>query len=231
MKRFYHEVAVAPEGAGWRVLLDGRGVKTVGGQAQLLPTAALAEALAAEWAGQGKVIDPAAFTLRDLADYTLDIAGPDRAATVAALLRFAESDTLCYRADPDEPLHTRQLEVWEPLLRDAEARWDVQFERISGVIHHAQPEATLRRLETVLTAESDVALAALNTLASLAASLVIGLAALEPDADAAALWSAANLEEDWQAELWGKDAEAEVLRTRRFSTFSAAMDFARLARG
>ncbi|MFM5922604.1 MAG: ATP12 family protein [Novosphingobium sp.] len=231
MKRFYKDVSVAPDESGWRVLLDGRGVKSQGGRPQIVPTRALAEALAAEWAAQGDPIDPAGFLLRDLADFAIDVIPADRAAAIAAVLRFAESDTLCYRAEPDEPLHARQLAVWEPLLKAAEARWDAHFERISGVIHRAQPAETLRRLGAALAAQDDFALAALNTLASLAASLVIALAALEPDADIPALWDAAELEADWQAEQWGADTEAEARREQRFAAFAAAARFAALADG
>ncbi len=231
MKRFYREVAVAAEGAAWQVTLDGRGVKTQGGQAQLVPTRALAEALAAEWAGQDDEIDAARFALRDLADYALDVAGSDRCVTVAGLLRYGETDTLCYRAEPEEPLHARQLELWEPLLKAAEARWDIHFERVAGIVHRPQPAATLKRLEFVLLAKNDFDLAALVTLTSISASLVIGLAALEPDADIAALWQASELEADWQADLWGKDAEAEARQEHRFAGFAAAARFARLARG
>lgn len=230
MKRFYKVAAVAREGDGWRVTLDGRPVRSVGGRPQIVPSEALAAALAAEWADQGEEIDPAAFVLRDMADHALDVVGPDRATAIATLLRYAETDTLCYRAEDGEALHEHQGEVWEPLLTAAEARWDVHFERISGVIHRPQPAATLKRLEAVLQAEDDFTLAALTTLTTLAASLVIGLAALAEDADPATLWDAANLEEDWQAELWGKDYEAEARRERRLGVFSAAVRFVRLAR-
>jgi chaperone required for assembly of F1-ATPase len=231
MKRFYKAVAIAPVADDWQVTLDGRAVKTQGGRAQLVPAKALAEALAAEWAGQGETIDPAALALRDMADHAIDVIASDRAAVIADLLRYAETDTLCYRAEPGEPLHTRQLERWEPVLKSAEARWDVHFLRVAGVIHQAQPAATLVRLEAVLTAQDHFALAALTPLTTLAASLVTGLAALEPGADVPALWDAANLEEEWQAELWGRDAEAEVRRARRFASFAAAVRFAELARG
>jgi chaperone required for assembly of F1-ATPase len=230
MKRFYKRVTVGPEGGQWRVLLDGRGIKTVAGHPQLVPTRALAEALAEEWQSQGEELDPAQFVLRDIADYAIDVVGQQRAETIRALVAYAGADTLCYRAEPDEPLHEHQQEVWDPLLHAAEARWDVHFERINGIIHRPQPAATLARMEAVLAAESDFALAALNTITNLASSLVIGLAALAPGADAELLWSAANLEEDWQAELWGKDYEAEERRAQRFATFEAAMRFARLAK-
>lgn len=230
MRRFYKEVAVEPAEAGWQVRLDGRGIKTPGKLPQLVPSRALAEAMAEEWAGQGEEIDVTAFKLRDMADYAIDVVAPAREAAIRELLPYAETDTLCYRAEEGEALHHRQIEVWEPLLAAAEARWDVHFERTCGILHRPQPEATLARLQTVLEAESDFTLAALKTLASLAASLVVGLAAIASDAEAEPLWSAANLEEDWQAEFWGKDAEAAALRERRFRDFAAAMRFAELAR-
>ena len=230
MKRFYKDVGVGSDGGGWRVLLDGRAIKTVGGRPQVLPTRALAEALAEEWADQDEELDPARFILRDLADYAIDLVAEDRAGVIRSLVAFAGTDTLCYRAEPDEPLRERQEEIWEPYLHAAEQRWDVHFERIDGIMHRPQPAGTLARMDAVLAAESDHALAALNTLSSLAASLVIALAALADEADAEALWDAANLEEDWQASLWGKDAEALALRERRFAAFEAAMRFARLAR-
>ncbi len=228
MKRFYKIVATEAHDGLWRVTLDGRGIKTVSGRPQLVPTQALAQAMAAEWDVQGEEINPAAFLLRDMADYALDVVAPDRAAAIRSLLAYAETDTLCYRAEQGEALHERQMELWEPLLVAAERRWDVHFERIGGIIHRSQPTATLDRLEAVLAAKSDFALAALRNLASLAASLVIGLAALETAADLQALWDIANLEEDWQAELWGKDDEALALRALRQEAFNASARFAAL---
>jgi chaperone required for assembly of F1-ATPase len=230
MKRFWKKVGVSEVPGGFAITLDGRALKTQGKRAQVLPSRALAEALAAEWAAQGEEIDPAGFVLRDLADMAIDVIAEDRAGTIAGLLRYAETDTLCYRAEPDEPLHARQLELWEPLLLAAEARWDVHFERVSGVIHRPQRPATLARLKTVLEAKDAFVLSALATLTPLSASLVIGLAALEADAEAAQLWAAAELEEEWQAELWGREEEAEERRARRFAAFSAALHFARMTR-
>ena len=231
MKRFYSQVAVAAEGEGFRITLDGRGIRTVAGKPQVVPTAALADAMAAEWAGQGEEIDPARFVLRDMADYALDVVAPDRARAILELLPYGETDTLCYRAEPDEPLAARQREVWEPLLAAAEARHGVRFQRVAGIMHKPQASETLAALQAVLEGLDAFALAALRNTTSLAASLVLGIEAILPDADLDALWNAANLEEDWQAELWGKDAEAMARRELRRAAFVAAAGFARLARG
>ena len=230
MKRFYREVTVAETGAGFGVQLDGRAIKTVSARPQVVPTRALAEVMAQEWDEQGDEIDPARFLFRDMADYAIDVVAPDPAAAIASLLPYAATDTLCYRAEPDEPFAARQRLMWEPLLTAAETRLGVRFVRISGVMHKPQLPETLERLREELATLDAFALAALRNTAGLAASLVIGLAALDAQADVDALWDAANLEEDWQVELWGKDWEAAELRAKRAAAFAAAAKFAQLAR-
>ncbi|MFA6219292.1 MAG: ATP12 family protein [Erythrobacter sp.] len=230
MKRFYKHAAVVETDLGFHVALDGRAIRTQGGQAQIVPSRALAEALAAEWREQGEEIDPARFALRDMVDYALDVLPTARGEAIDKLLRYAETDTLCYRAAPDEPLWRRQIELWGPLLAGFEAREGLRMERVSGVIHRPQPPETLARLRARLEALDDLTLAALEPLTSLAASLSVGLSALEPDADGEALWNAANLEEDWQAEQWGEDGEAAARRARRKAAFLGAMGFARSVR-
>ena len=230
MKRFYKNAAVAPVEDGFRVTLDGRPIKTQGGAPQVVPTRALAEAMAEEWRAQGDEIDPQGFPLRDLADFAIDHVAPHRAAA-ARLLPFAETDTLCYRADPDEPLFHRQRELWEPLVQAGESQHDVLIERTHGSIHCPLPPETLARLRERLERLDAFTLAACETITRLAASLTIGLLALEPDADAEALFTAANCEQDWQAELWGWDWQAEQDRARRLAPCEQAVLFARLARG
>ena len=229
MKRFYSDVSVVEAEGGWQVALDGRPVKTQLGHPQVVQSRALTDALAEEWARQGDEIDPGEFLFRDHADHAIDVIAPARDEAIAKLIAFAETDTLCYRADPEDALFERQQERWEPVLTRLEDRHSIRFQRVSGVMHRPQSEATLAGLLGHLETLDDFALSALSVLASLAASLCIGLEALQPDADGAALWHAANLEEDWQAEQWGEDAEAAAARERRKADFLVAMEFARLA--
>lgn len=231
MKRFYREAGVAPAEGGFVVTLDGRAIRTQGsGAPQTVPTHALAELLSAEWARQGETIVPGDFRHRALADYAIDRIAPAPDASVDRILRYAETDTLCYRADPDEPLFRRQLDVWEPVLGGFEERTGTRFTRVSGIVHRAQDARCLGRLRAMLLAENAAALAGIEAMASLAASLVVALEAAEPGGDAGKLWDAASLEEEWQAELWGREAEAEERRARRRTDFLAAREFTVAAR-
>ncbi len=236
IRRFYKDVTLgAVPGAKaprYQVLLDGRGVKTVGGAPQVVPNEALGEALAAEWRRQGEKIDPASLPLRDMADYAIDIVAADPAAIARGLVSYAETDTLCYRADPDEPLHARQQAVWEPLLSAFEAAHGITLVRVSGVLHRPQPPEALAVLEARLNTLDPFALAGVEAMAKLAASLVTALAALDArhEDEPLALWQATCLEEEWQADLWGRDWEAEERRERRQADFLRAWAFARMAR-
>ena len=229
MKRFWKEVAVEQVEDGWRVTLDGRPIRTQGGAPQIVPTRALAELLAGEWSAQGEQVDPAGFPLRDMADYAIDMVSANPGEVVAKIIRYGETDTLCYRADPDEPLHKRQWTEWEPIVTAIEEREGVRMERVSGIVHKPQPPETLATLEARLAALDSFTLAALEVLSSLSASLCVGLSAIEPGSDQERLWKAAELEEQWQAELWGADWEAEQRRDRRKVDFSRAVAFARAA--
>lgn len=230
MKRFYEKVDVAEVDGGWQVTLDGRGIKTVKGAPQIAPSHALAKALAREWEDQPEELDPARFILRDQVDFAIDMIAPDPGEAINTLLGFAETDTLCYRADPEEPLYTRQQEMWEPLLTALEASAGVQFTRVSGIMHKPQPETTLAKLRARLESEDAFTLSALQAMASLSASLSIALLALTDEADRETLWDAASLEEEWQAHLWGRDYEAEERRAKRRADFLSAVAFVRLAR-
>lgn len=229
MKRFWKEVTVTPADGGWQVLLDARAVKTQGGRPQVVPTRALSDMLAEEWRAQGEEVDPRGFVYRDMADYAIDMVATGCEDLASRLIAYAESDTLCYRADPDEPLYQRQRDLWEPVVSACEARHGVTFLRVSGIIHRPQNAGTLAALRGVLAAQNAFVLAGLFTLASISASLITALAALEADADAASLFTIANAEEEWQAELWGWDWEAEDRRALRLDAFSRAMAFVRAA--
>lgn len=230
MKRFYKEVTVAEDAGGWKVELDGRAIKTQGGNQQVVPSRTLAHALAQEWADQGEKIDPKVFLFRDMTDFAIDVVRPDRAATIDKLLGYAETDTLCYRADPEDALYQRQQEQWEPLVAHLEETHGIRFQRISGVMHKPQPPETLRSLRAYLGTLDDFTLSGMVSMASLAASLGVALLANdEAINDPMLLWRDANLEEEWQAEQWGREEEAEERRQQRGEDFSAAQVFVMLA--
>lgn len=231
MKRFYEKVDVAKAADdGWQVTLDGRGLKTVKGTAQIVPTKALAMALSHEWAEQSEDIDTSRFVHRDQTDFAIDLVAHSPEEAIDEIIKYAETDTLCYRADPEEPLFERQRSVWEPLVVRVEQTHSVKFTRVSGIVHRTQPPETIAKLRDFLRSKDHFTLAGMQTMASLAASLCVPILTLEPGAEPVGLWRAASLEEEWQSDLWGRDQEAETRRRKRQEAFLSAYEWVSLLR-
>ena len=230
MKRFYTDVGVVESAGGFAIELDGRPVRTPARALLALPTPALAQAVAAEWRAQGDTIDPAAMPFTGLANAAIDHVAPDPAAFAASIARYAQSDLLCYRAEGPDALGQRQADAWNPLLEWAQAHYDVTFLLTSGVIPVAQPPESITRLEAAVAALDPFTLAALSTLVTLSGSLVCGLAIVEGGRDPAAVWQAAEVDEAWQSEQWGEDAEAAARNGRRAAEFSMAGAFCAMSR-
>lgn len=229
MKRFYATVNLRQREGGWQVLLESRAMKTPGGRAQTVPGKPLGEALAEEWRAQGETMDPRSFPLRDMVDYALDKVRPEPGAAVAAILPYADTDTLCYRAETGDSLRQRQDEAWDPILQALESRHGIRFMRTGGIVHEPQPEKTLAALQAHLATLDHLTLTAVQNMASIAGSLCVALAALEQAADIDALFAAGNLEEDWQAAQWGRDTDALARRDARLAAFRHAARLASLA--
>lgn len=226
MKRFWTNVTLDAANA---VHLDGKPVRTPGRMLLALPTRALAEAVATEWRAVAGEIDPRAMPLTGLANAAIDRVAPDRAGFAAGLARYAESDLLCYRADAPDMLVARQATAWDSLLDWARARYDIRFEIVTGVMHRPQPAATIVRLGEAVAARDAFALAALSPVVTITASLVLALALAEHAAEPAAIWAAANVDEDWQVEKWGEDALSAEARATRQRDYDAAVRFLALS--
>lgn len=221
MKRFWTEARAE----GGAVLLDGRPVRTPKRNTLDVPRHALAQATTAEWNAVGEELDPRALPLTGLANAAIDIIAPDPASFAAGLARYGETDLLAYRATGPEALIARQAAEWDPLLDWLRGRYDVHVELVSGIMHRPQPEATVARLTEATQARSPFELAALSPVVTIGGSLIAGLALIERAFDADRLWTAVNLDELWQEELWGEDALALQAREARRREWDAAVRF------
>lgn len=224
MKRFYQKVEVSDG----QILLDSRPVRTPARAALTLPTAALAEAVAAEWRAQGDRIDPRTMPLTGLSNAAIDRVAPDSAGFSRPLADYAETDLLCYRADAPAELVARQAEAWDPLLAWARQRYDVHFTVTCGIVHRPQPSTTVVRLGEALSARDPFGLAALAPIVTIGGSIVVGLALTEDAIAPDVAFDATHLDELWQAERWGEDAEATAARDARRRDFLAAVRLLRL---
>ena len=222
MKRVYATVASGPVDGGWGVALDGRPLRTPAKNPLVLPSAALAAAIAAEWDARQGEIRPLTMPLFRLAATAIDRTAPQRDRVVTETANYAGTDLVCYRADRPPALAARQEEVWQPLIDWASRRDDATLTVTSGIIPARQPPAALAAFAAVVAAHDDFRLTALHSLTTACGSLVIALAVMEGRIDGAAAFAASQLDENFQIEAWGEDADAAARRRALAADIAAA---------
>jgi chaperone required for assembly of F1-ATPase len=215
--RFYKDVETAQAEGGFAILLDGRAVKTPKGLRLVLPTEALAELVAEEWAGQGERIELAAMHALRLANTAAESVPRSREATAEQIARYAASDLVCYFAEEPAGLVERQEQHWAPLLVRAEQDLALPFVRAAGIVHQEQPQATLGRVKALALGLDDFGLAGLAFGAALFGSTVLAFALQHGWLSGEQAYELSRLDEAWQEEKWGVDAEAAERTQRLFA--------------
>jgi chaperone required for assembly of F1-ATPase len=231
MKRVYKSVGIRLTDDGWGVALDGRPLRTPAKRELLLPSELLAAAIATEWDAQQTDIRPESMPLTRLAATAIDRTAEKRADIVGELANYAGTDLVCYRAEHPPALAARQAAVWQPLLDWAAGRYDAGLAVTAGVVPAAQSPASLKAYAGVVAALDDFRLTALQTAAAACGSLIIALALFEGRIDADAAFMASQLDETFQIEAWGEDAEAMQRRAGLAADIAAAARFLALLAG
>ena len=216
MKRFYKDVSVAPADGGFAVQLDGRRVQTPARNPLILPTERLAEAIAQEWRAQGEEVVATTMPLLRLANTVVDGVAMNRDPVIDAILRFGENDLLCYRADQPEALAARQREGWDPVLAWAHQHHGAKMRIAEGLTHVDQTPEALAALRRALDARDPFSLGALHVIASITGSVVLALAVGDGFLSGGDAFALSRIDEIYQAETWGEDAEA----TKRVSNLA-----------
>jgi chaperone required for assembly of F1-ATPase len=234
MKRFWDTASIAPAAGGWQVRLDGRPMHVPGGAVLTLPTAPLAEAVAAEWqaagGGRGGETSFADLPVTRIAGTAQQRIAPDPEPVILEIARYGESDLLCYRAAGPAALVQRQEELWQPWLDWAARRYGARLLVTSGVVHVAQPPQALAALAGAVAQYDAPALAALGVAVPALGSLVLGLALAEGALTAAEAHALAILDETFQEQVWGTDAEALARRRQVGEDIAVAARFIGLLR-
>ena len=220
-RRFYREAGVEEEEDGFRVVLDGRPVRTPARRFLAAPSRALADALAAEWNAQGESIDPATMSLTRLANSIIDGVANAPAPVAAEIEKYLGSDLLFYRADGPQGLLERQARHWDPLIAWARESLGACFILAQGLVHAAQPQAAVAAAREAIPGDP-WRLGAAHVITTLTGSALIALALLRGRLTADEAWDAAHVDEDWNMEQWGRDDIALERRAARRTEMDAA---------
>lgn len=233
IKRFWDEARVLQEDGCFSIRLDGRAMKIPGGAPLRLCGRAMAEAIAAEWqaAGgeKGGTLTMEAVPLTRLAGTAQDRIAPNPGLVARELAKYAETDLLCYRAPHPAPLVARQAALWQPWLDWLAVTHGARLEIAEGIMFQAQDPDALQRVQAVMAGHGADVLAALGIAIPSLGSAVLGLALAAGAIDAATAHEAATLDERFEVEKWGDDAEAKARRDQAAADVALADRFMRLS--
>ncbi len=229
-RRFWTGVAVVPVAGGFTVELDGRRVRTPAKAPLILPTAALAHAVAAEWDAQGATVDPRTMPVTRSANAALDKVGAQRDEVIALIAAYGGSDLICYRAASPVELVGLQAAAWDPWLDWARDMLAAPLVTTVGVMPVAQAPLTLAQMHRAVAAFDDFGLTALHDLVGMTGSLVLGLAVAQGAIDAGTAWALSRVDDIWQREQWGADEDADALAAAKEADLNHAARFLALTR-
>ena len=230
-RRFWKTATAGPCTGGFTVTLDGRTVKTPAKADLIVPTLALAEAIALEWDAQEDVLDPATMPVTRGANAAVDKVSVQRAEVIAMLAEYGDSDLLCYRAAGPDELIAQQAAAWDPMLDWAAEQLDARLMVGQGVMHVVQDAQALERLRAQLEKLDNFAIAAAHDLISLSGSLVLALAVMQKAVSVTDAWNMSRIDEHWQIAQWGEDEEAaaaEVIKCAAFLDAACFYDMSQL---
>jgi len=225
VRRFYKAARVSDDVAG--VMLDERRLRTPKGAPFVAPTRALSEAIAAEWHAQGEHIVPASMPLTQFAFAALDHMPERRAALVEHVAKYGETDLVSHRADAPATLVARQALHWDPIAAWGAGELGVALPVAIGVTPTRPDAAVIDMLRAHAAALDDFRLTGLAQATGLSGSALVAFALARGELDAARAFEAAFLDDLYQLETWGEDAEARARVERARAEFAALEAFFR----
>ncbi len=224
-KRFWTDATVEAADGGWTVRLDARAVKTPQKAALVMPTEAMAQAVADEWQAQVGLVRPDTMPVTRSANSAIDKVAPQRDEVVGLIAAYGGSDLLCYRAVFPPALIERQAEAWDPLLAWSADALGAPLVATAGVMPIAQDAASLAVLHARVAGMGDFQIAAFHDLVAISGSLIIALAVTEGRLTNDQAWDCSRIDEAWQNEQWGVDDDAAAMEAMRRVGFDHAGRF------
>lgn len=208
LKRFWKTVNIEPQGDSLTVKLDNRALKTPSGSPLLVPQhkKLVATLIASEWENQTSILKHHALPMTSLTARAIDAMMDEatRTETRAALLKYLDTDTICFHQDDPPPLVRLQDEHWIPLLDWARSEFNVEIKTFDSVLFYAQPKETKQKFDEVMSKFDPWQMAAMERATYTTKSFIIAFALVHKRITAEQAALATQVEVSSQIERWGE---------------------------
>lgn len=233
MKRFYKLVSSKKTEDGFAIQLDGKAIKTPLGQEMTAPTKSLADAIVLEWAEQEEKVKPDTMPLTQMLTTAMDKIR-DREAITESVMRYLDTDLVCYWTKEPEVLAQKQKEVWGRWVKWFDEHFEVPLETTTKIDALTQDEEAHKRAWNYIETLDDYYFTVLHIVTSLSGSVILALAFSEGEITPEEIFEASYLEELYRGEIYNEDVHGvapneEAEREAFKRDMAAAKQFLELA--
>ncbi|KAK9763240.1 ATP synthase mitochondrial F1 complex assembly factor 2 [Basidiobolus ranarum] len=233
LKRFWKTVTLAEFEDGFAIALDGRKLKTPGGNVLKVPKEKriLALLVAAEWESQSILLKSHSLPLTSLVARSIDglVDPQEREVTINRLMNYLDTDTACYQHVYPQSLIDLQNEHWKPVIDWVEKEYQVKLNVTNSILGTAQAPETAQRLRQEIESFDPLTLSAFERATLSSKSFIISLALLKRQLSVEAAATASRVEVLSQIKQWGlvedtHDVEHEDIRRQLGSAACSQMN-------
>ncbi len=215
MKRFYKMVTTHKTPNGWAVHLDGKPVKAPSRNELLASNDALAQEIAKEWMAQIDTIKPDTMPLTQILSTQIDQVRHQRADMQRSVVKYFDTDLLCYRVDPAISNHTeeqakRQVALWDCWLEWFAQKFGFELQTTTSLAALTHPPESHKAIQDHVDKLDEAQFTVLQMLVPLTGSLILSMAFIENALSAKDIFDASHIEEHYKdeiynAEFYGRD--------------------------
>ncbi|CAE6520417.1 unnamed protein product [Rhizoctonia solani] len=208
LNRFWKKVDIAENNGLLTVTLDKRALRTPEGAKLEIPNSRrlLASLIAIEWENQEKLIKPHALPMTSIASRAIDGLQDEgtRFDLVAGLIKYFDTDTICFHESHPPALVQLQEEHWNPLLKWAESTYNIKINIFDSLLGNTQPKETKEVLMNEVNKLGQWEMAAFERVVLTTKSFIIALALVKGRIDVEQAAQAAHVEVVSQTQRWGE---------------------------
>lgn len=231
MKKFYTLVSTEKCAGGYNILLDSRILKTQDKLDLLAPNEDIANRVVREWADQSDFIVPDTMPFTQILSTKIDRIAQDRDAITQVLLKYVDTDLLCYLASAPDGLVHAQNKKWACWRSWFEGEFGVEpLETTTGLDALKQEQAIHQSIAHYIEGLADDHFTVFQLVASMSGSLLLSMAFTAGKARSDEVFEAMYVEEHFKdtlynAEKYGVDPIAEKKQKEDKDNLQAYEDY------
>ena len=139
--------------------------------------------------------------------YSFDLGLKQRRLTSENIIKFIDTDLVCYRANKGTELEIMQKKCWDPYMNFCEEHFKLKYKKNYTIMPSIQNISNKEKVIKLLDNMDKYILTAFFFLVEITNSIIISLNILYKNVSTNIVWKDCNLEEEYNQMKWGLDED------------------------